>query len=131
MNETSLTDTLTSRLREAFPSFVIWKIADRFSHGIPDIEVNGLGVTSHWEVKYADPDFTSKGIQELTMLRLQHTLTPAFYIIFQKEGKTKSTHILTPDQFRKWPDVHVDRVEGFHFEHVVDKVAEVHRAVAV
>lgn len=123
MTEHSLVESLVGYLRKRFPSYVIWKINDRFTHGIPDIIVSGNGRTSHWEVKHADPDFQSDGIQELTMKRLAHTGVPAHYLIFQTP--LKITYIVEPRHLAVWETAGA-WMPGIDFDYVGDTIARIH-----
>jgi hypothetical protein len=82
-----------------FPGFVSEKHADRFNYGSPDICVTGLGLTTRWEAKYADPDFEWKGIQHLTCRRLAK-YGYCRYIIWRQE--TGLVHICHPDNLIRW-----------------------------
>jgi hypothetical protein len=122
--EGHLKEALVKKLREV-PSFVILRHEDSSTSGIPDISVTGRGATSWWEVKYGRPEFTSKGIQELTMLRLSRAGI-ANYIIYREtaDGKTKQVSIARPANLHtkeSW-----DTVLGFDHDWVVNEILLYH-----
>jgi len=96
MNEAAFITHLTGHLRKA-TKFVVFKHADRFTHGVPDISMTGNSVTSWWELKVADPEFDSPGIQELTMIRLAAGGC-ARYLIYSHG----TIRIVEPRNLRNW-----------------------------
>lgn len=124
MNEAILKGTLVDILRANLQGFVVIRHEDRFTHGIPDISVTGNKITTWWEVKYANPDFKSKGIQDLTLLRL-HLAGYANFIIY-KDKKVKRVYIVPPNLITfstaDWPNY----AEGFNHLWVVEEVRKLH-----
>jgi len=96
MTEAVLKGILVKLLRTEIPSAVVFRHEDRLSHGHPDISFTCNRKTTWIEVKFANPDFVSKGIQELTMLRLD-LVGSAIYVVYSqtKEG-LKYTYIVYP-----------------------------------
>lgn len=74
---------LMDEIRYRLPRFVAFRHEDIRTSGIPDIELNGNGRTTHWETKHGTPEFTSPGIQELTNQRLARQ-SHSRYIIWQQ-----------------------------------------------
>ena len=61
--------------------------------GVPDLSITGWFKTTWWEFKYADPDFDSEGLQELTMLRCAAIGAGGWYVIFEDVKDRKSTRL--------------------------------------
>lgn len=101
MNETSLKADLMECMRTNLRGFIGLRHEDKLQAGIPDISVTGLGRTSWWEAKFADPDFTSRGIQELTMLRLA-AAGHARYLIYDASKFVPRILIVHPKHFKEW-----------------------------
>lgn len=100
-SEASLTQKLLSKIRGLRPQAVVLKFNDRVTSGIPDFAVAD-GLTVWGEVKYADPDFESTGLQELTCLRLDKR-SICRYIIYDDNDGSPRVGVLTPDEFsRNW-----------------------------
>lgn len=51
MTENTLVAKLVKIARAELKGYVIFKHADRFQHGIPDISITGSGVTTWWEAE--------------------------------------------------------------------------------
>jgi hypothetical protein len=127
MTEAILKGALVKEARLVLPtSFVILRHEDHFTHGIPDISIDGNKKSSWWEPKYANPGFQCKGIQELTMLRL-NIATYARFIIYWEKDKIKRTYIVEPKDIgiptENW-DVYE---EGFNHKWVVSKMRQAHQ----
>lgn len=99
MNETVLKVSLVQVAR-SYKGFVVIRHEDRFTHGIPDLSITYKKRTFWLEVKYADPKFSTKGIQELTMMRLA-LAGFAYFIIYYEKGKEKRTFIVHPKDIGK------------------------------
>jgi len=115
MTETSLVAGLVNVLRTELKGAVIFKHADRFTHGIPDISITSRH-TLWWEVKYADPDFKLPGIQELTIKRLG---TAAFYVIFAERQPlvpARTTFIVSPHCIGEWWAQPTAQTPGFDLQ---------------
>jgi len=125
MDEKSLKADLVRELRSRVPWVVLRLETGQTTSGVPDIVVVGNHYTSWWEVKYADPDFTSKGIQELTCLRLaKHGFCR--YIIYSKVDDNKEIYIVPPSEFAKWQQS-VNRRAGFDHNWVCDYIIRAHQ----
>lgn len=124
MTEGTLKDAMVKKLRELLPGYVIIRHEDRFTAGIPDISITHNKRTSWWEVKFADPTFTSSGQQELTMLRLS-THGHAHYIVMDARQDRKRTWILTVEEFKTWPGEGSVR-EGFDYSWIAEEVKVLH-----
>jgi hypothetical protein len=124
MNEATLKAELVKIARAAMNGYVIIRHEDRGTYGIPDISATGNGKTSWWEAKFANPDFNSKGIQDLTMLRLAN-VGLARYIIYEiTKEKDKFVHIVHPRDLAKWRESGEMSV-GFDHLWVISKIKEV------
>jgi len=73
------------------------------------------------EVKYADPDFDTKGIQELTMLRLRRAAYTAFYVIY-RQTEEQRTYIVYPEHIGEDFDNHQVSAPGFNHDWVIEYV---------
>ena len=124
MSETKLKAKLVEKLRKELPKFVIYTHQDMAS-GIPDLSINGNGRISWWELKFADPDFDSTGIQELDMLRLAANNVFAGYVIYEDIGGNQRTRIVHPKDFRKW-DTSGEVVKGINHDWVIEKIKQEH-----
>jgi hypothetical protein len=124
MNETTIVSRAVSVMKAELKSFVVFKHADRFRSGIPDVSVSGNGFTSWWEFKYADPDFDSRGIQELTMLRLDHA-SYARYVIFC-EDKVRQVLIVEPSKIGTWGTEYELRISRFDYGLVAAHIHSIH-----
>jgi hypothetical protein len=133
--ETGLTNELLKLMRRELRGFVIFKHADKFRHGVPDISVTSH-VTSWLEVKHADPGFDSKGIQELTMLRLAN-MGPAFYIIYAEPRGSyypRQTMMILPTDIGRWEELRSDPLvltQGFDHKWVVEKIRMLHKQLTI
>jgi len=124
MTETVLVSALVQTLRKAFPSFVIFKHADKFTFGVPDISVTGRMKTTWLEVKYADPTFLSSGVQELAMKRLSAT-SYGWYVIYDENEGHRRTLLVVPELLSEWKTQHI-AVDTFDHEWVAMVIGKVH-----
>lgn len=122
MTENTLLGRLLKQLRTDWRSAIIFKHADRFRHGVPDVSITADGVTSWWEAKWANPTFDSPGIQQLTMKRLA-AHTPAYYVIF---CASRQLYIVSPEHLDQWRDATLYYHE-FDFDWLAAKIRELHR----
>lgn len=99
MTEGQLNQALVAALRQRLTHAVVFKLADRWTTGIPDISVDWHHRHIWIEVKFADPDFTSTGAQELTMTRLARH-GEAWYIIY--ENVPRGVYLVAPEHFAHW-----------------------------
>lgn len=122
--EAELKAKLMKELRSLLPGYVHQRHEDRFSSGWPDISVSGNGKTSWWEVKHADPKWASKGIQELTCLRLAVTSFCCRYIFYHEREGVKRTLIVHPNNLRELlPEAWCN---GFNQRWLAEYIREVH-----
>jgi len=129
MNEQRLVSSLTDLLRVKLHHSLVTKHSERIvggTVGVPDVSVNCNRDTSWWEVKYADPTFTSHGRQELTMLMLANYSHHARYIIYEKVGKVKRSYIVHPSNLAVWNTTFEHIFEGFNHEAIVNYIKKVH-----
>jgi hypothetical protein len=125
MNEATLKNQLVKKLRELMPGFVILRHEDRHTAGIPDISVTGCGRTSWWEVKHANPDWKSRGIQELTCMRLA-AAGICFYITYEDKTGVKRTIISTPREAAATGGLEGEWTRGFDHRFVATFIMKVH-----
>jgi len=126
MDESQPKGRLVKMARQMLAGFVILRLEDTFTSGNPDIAAAGLNFVSWWEVKLADPTFTSKGIQEDTMVRLD-AVSFARYIIYELDKKTgdKSVRIVRPCDFKTWKTVGFSVADWTH-QWVVENILRAH-----
>ena|SRR5215467_12268099 len=133
MDEKYLKKVLTAKLRKTRPNWVVLRIeTGETTAGVPDLLVVGEGFTSLWEGKYANPDFKSKGIQELTCLRLDRA-GYCRYIVWQELDETKRTLIMKPSEMHNWTDLNLIPENAnfyddthFNMEWIIDYIIKVH-----
>jgi hypothetical protein len=123
MTETTLVSSLSDIFRLTLKGYIVFKHHDQFTHGVPDLSVTGVGRTSWLECKYANPDFKSEGIQELTMLRLAAT-SFARYVIYDASKNGRRTLIVEPRHLANWRDGAFMR--GFDHDFVVETIRQQH-----
>jgi hypothetical protein len=126
VDESKLKSALLKQIKIDLPGFVALRHEDVRTAGIPDLSLTGYGRTTWWEFKYADPNFQSTGIQELTMLRLAATGF-ARYVIWEERNGIKRTMIIHPK------NIGVKRLEiqeamciGFNHAFLTTFVRQVH-----
>lgn len=83
MTEATLQRGLLKTLRKAFPGFVIFKHSEVIGTGVPDISVNGRGLTVWLEVKVARPKINAKGLQVEMMRRLARNCR-VYYVVYHQ-----------------------------------------------
>lgn len=123
--EAELKRTLVKLLRETYPNWVIWRIEDPTTSGIPDIEINGKKFTSHWEVKHATPKFNVKGIQGRTMDLLAREGYARFIVYWERNGEML-TFIVEPKDIHNPTETWPMFVHGFDHEWIVRQIGEAH-----
>lgn len=126
MTEAELKRELVKLLRATYPNYVIWRIEDGTTSGIPDITINGRKRTSYWEVKYANPDFKVKGIQKETIRKLSREGF-AFYIVYYESLLGRRTYIIDPADIDKEITSWERSVPGFDHTWLTLVIGEVHR----
>ena len=125
MNEADLKGLLVRECRIIMPTFVTIRHEDRFTHGIPDITVTGNKKTLWSEVKLAKPDFKSKGIQDLTMLRLRDK-GYAIYVVYQEATDgNKYTFIVDPKEIGTSINMWTNFVFGFNHSWVANEFKKI------
>lgn len=115
---------LVNLLRNFLKGFVILRLEDVSTNGIPDIAVTGLKRTSWWEVKLANPDFKARGIQTLTMSRLA-VVGIAYYVIYDLRQNLRRTRIVHPRDIAQWQDAG-DVTDGFDHLWVAGRILQEH-----
>ena len=125
MTEASLKTEWVKTLRQELRGYVILRHEDRFIHGHPDASITGNKLTSWWEGKFANPGFSYRGIQELTMLRLA-LAGLAFYIVWWYNKGEKFTYIVHPNDIGKPRETWTRFVKGFDHQWVLEEVRKVH-----
>src|SRR5687767_5806015 len=129
MTENDLNDRLRKKLELLLPSYLIMKHSDRAKSGWPDFSIVGRGVCSQWEVKLADPEFESPGIQELTCQRLA-VLGYCRYIIFDyREPNDPRTLIVHPLHIKEWVTQRERFSVGLAFKMIADAIQAAHSAM--
>lgn len=126
MTEATLKSTLVTKLRSSLDGFVILRHEDRFTGGIPDMSVSGMGRTSWYEVKFANPTFERKGVQDLTLQRMAKAGL-AHYIIFHIVGNNlRYTRLVRPDEIDDWM-VSSKFIAGFNYEWLSQQILAIHQ----
>lgn len=125
MTEANLKTILVQLARAQMKSFVVIRHEDRFTHGIPDITFTGMKLTTWIEVKHATPGFQSKGIQELTMLRLG-VASSAYYVVYWEKKLVRRTYIVEPSEIGKSWEEWTRYTDGFNHQWVLDFIKGVH-----
>ena len=113
-------------LKEELPDAVCIRIEDKFKSGTPDLVVNHNKESSWYEVKYADPEFDSEGIQELTMRRLDRSSFHARYIVYDESLGTKRVLIVHPRNIHRWSTHYELVIKGFNHRGVAQYIQRVH-----
>lgn len=113
---------LVKLIRIELPTFVVIRHEDHFTHGIPDISVTGNKKTLWIEIKFANPNFKSKGIQEVTMLRLS-ARGHAFYVIYrQTKEKEEYTYVVDPKEIGSDINSWINYVPNFDHAWVIENI---------
>lgn len=126
MTEAILKSQLMKVLRPALPGFVCIRHEDRITSGIPDISITGNKRTTWVEVKFADPKFASKGIQELTALRLA-LAGHCVYVVYYADKFEQVTYIIKPCDIGKERQTWFHKAPGFNHQFVIDYIKEEHK----
>lgn len=127
MDEAALKSKLRDTGKEMLHGAVIWGHNDSQA-GLPDSSWNWNGFTTWVEAKYANPSFKTRGIQELTCLRLEQA-SKCIYVIFEEASKkstTKHTRIVSPKSIGKWRTDVLLYAVGFDYAAVVDFIRRSH-----
>jgi hypothetical protein len=129
MTENEMNDRLRKKLEILLPDYLVMKHSDRAKSGWPDFSIVGRGVCSQWEVKLADPDFESPGIQELTCQRLS-VLGYCRYIIFDyREPTYPCTVIVHPLNIKEWKIQREQFSVGLAFNMIAEAIRNAHMAM--
>lgn len=124
MNEASCKGIFVKKLKAE--GLVVFRHEDHFTSGHPDLSVTGSQRTIWIEVKFGD-DFKTRGIQKLTMQRLE-TAGIAFYLVFWYNVKLgKRTYIVRPSEIDSPVETWEEFQEGFAYDWVVERVKKVLR----
>lgn len=117
---------LVEQFRKDEPEGVTLAHQDLRTGGVPDITHTNYGSTKWIECKHGNPNFDSKGIQELTMKRLA-AKGFARYVIWLEEadGTNKRTLIVHPNNLKSL--VAEETYAGFNHRLVVDYISRVNR----
>lgn len=129
--ENILKEKCVAVLRQELPKYVVQVHQQVVGSGTPDLSIIGVGRTSWLEFKHATPDFESRGIQELQMLRLA-AAGFARYIIWWEDGKsphTQRTLIVHPRYLKDYATMFEDSCVGFNHRFLADYVRKIHAAV--
>lgn len=124
MTEAMLKSALMRYLRKKHPSAVILRHEDRITAGIPDVSVTWDGSTSWWEVKYAKSRIRTRGIQELTCLRLARQGLCYYLIYEERDAFHKRTRIVTPVELQQGLDGELH--DGFDHAFVAQFISRLH-----
>lgn len=128
MNEAKLKGDLCSLIRVRRPAYKVLRIEDHFTHGIPDISIDGNKRHSWWEAKYGVPNFKCKGIQQLTGQQLALADYMRFVVYWQpsKESTERRTYIVHPNDIKLDHTTWKDFTNGFNHQWVMERILEVH-----
>ncbi len=131
MTEASVTQSLMDALKAALPGAVILKICDRFTKGIPDIDITWRGRNYRLEVKLLKRGNTledcSDGLQRLTLTRLYvQTDQRAWYVVYDMRAWQKAVTVYRPQVMTVTEDQAYEFAEleatGFDHQAVADFV---------
>lgn len=130
MTEAILKGALVKEFRASLPEYVTLRHEDRLTSGIPDITTTGDKMTSWLEVKFANPNFQSRGIQDLTLLRLQKAGSGLF-VVYREFPAThhRRTYIVNPRVIGIPMDDWQFFAEGFDHKWVVNHIKELHVSI--
>lgn len=125
ISEATLKSELAKLARVVLAPWIIFRHEDKFTHGVPDFSITGNRRTSWLEAKFANPKFETKGIQELTMLRLAKNGI-AFYPVYSLVDGCKMTYLVHPSEIGKPRTTWSNCVEGFNHLWVLEEVKKEH-----
>jgi hypothetical protein len=126
MNESTLKAALVKELR-ATPRSKTFRHEDQFTHGVPDISFTWRERTMWIEGKFANPNFKSKGIQELNMKELA-LAGLAFYVVWEIHNDTgdKSTYIVEPRYIGTYQVDYFKKIPGFNAMRLATEIRLIH-----
>lgn len=124
-DESGLKSKLLKQISLRLPGFIALRHEDVRSSGIPDLSLTGFGRTSWWEFKHAAPTLKSKGIQELTMLRLAGAGF-ARYVVWEenKHGIQRTLVVHPKNLVSMTPE---EWFVGYDHKAIVEYMRKVHR----
>jgi len=96
MTESDLTKRFIEALRRTMPGAVVFKHADAWTAGIPDLTVSWRGVTTWVEVKKLP--YRARGIQRVRVQQLGR-VARVFYVMYDVEKK--AVVVITPERFER------------------------------
>jgi hypothetical protein len=103
----------------------MWKHADRFNRGYPDVTNAWKGITSWWEIKHYDNEpFKSPPQQEITCQRLSQQAL-CYYVIYEERKGFRNTRIVAPEEIGNWTETLI-RTTGFDHAWVADFIRKTH-----
>lgn len=124
MSESILSSQLVRELVAGLPGAVVFKLADGYTAGVPDIVVTWHDVSIWLEVKYVHPRLKLRGLQHTRLLQLERA-GYARYVIF--DAVTQQTQIVRPsevhDRFRKGFNI-----RDLGYDHVVSYIKSTYGA---
>lgn len=127
MTEADLKRELCGLIRRSRPRYTILRLEEMFTHGVPDISIDGNKFHSWWEVKLVNKtrNVKSKGIQKLTCQKLD---IGGFcrYIVYWVGADFTRTYIVHPNDIDEDPSTWVDFTDGFNHDWILERVLEVH-----
>jgi hypothetical protein len=100
MTEAKLKGKLMEKIHAKHPEWVAFRHEDKSLSGVPDLSITARWKTVWIEVKAANPDFETSGVQDLTMLRLAGQGVPAYYLIY--DVAADQTRLVHPKDYAKW-----------------------------
>lgn len=121
MNEATIKGTISRKLREKYPSLVVFRHEDRFTHGIPDFAIHGNRVSSFFEIKYTkDGKFKFTGAQQLTLKRLHSQGMRTYLVVFLDMDEGKSIELYAAG------DTIETKLSGFAYDTLINRVGVIH-----
>lgn len=95
-SEAKLKAKLIKAIRTAHPDWVVIAHQEMTTHGVPDLSVTGFGRTTWLECKLAKPVLKSKGVQDVTCLKLEAAGRNCYYIVWYEAREYTETLIVKP-----------------------------------
>lgn len=129
MTEKDAVNKLILVTKAELPGAVVFKLADQWTMGIPDLAVVWGGNTWWFEVKVRRGKLIDREVQRLTMRRLFAAGGRALYVVFDEVKH--QTYLVRPDDIGlidrdDWgggPDPRIDMCEGRNYRAIVLAVA--------
>jgi hypothetical protein len=118
------------QLQTELPDALPLRHEDLFTKGIPDLSISYAGLTSWWEVKYADPYCKTTKVQRYLCEQLDRRGFLCRYLIFRRghNGKwPREIRVVPPADFSHWRHVGLVVSTGaFDYAALVRYIQEVH-----